>query len=131
MRPRGPAQAADAAACFTTQSAVTQLFEHPPRPGSPRRQIPDLTTKPPLPRPPKPPQTARPRPSAAERAEAAKVEAARREAAEAESKGMESIVPTLPQAETEVHGLVRVRVRVRLGLGLGLAGGDSGALPRR
>jgi len=31
-------------------------------------------------------------------------EAARREAAEAEKKGLESIVPTLPQAETEVPG---------------------------
>ena len=66
------------------QSAVTQLFEHPPRPGSPRRQVPDLTTKPPLPRPPKPPQTARPRQSAAERAEVAKAEATRRDAAEAQ-----------------------------------------------
>ena len=84
MRSSSPAEAADAAAFLTTQSAVTQLFEHPPRPGSPRRQAPDLTSKPPLPRPPKPPQTARPRPSAAERAEAAKVEAARREAAEAQ-----------------------------------------------
>ena len=31
-------------------------------------------------------------------------EAARREAAEAEKRGTESIVPTLPQAETEVPG---------------------------